>query len=68
VAWSEARHEISAVNPPVDVARALHMTPALACLCVRRWTWRLGAGITFARQLFPGDAYDLVATFTPGSR
>jgi GntR family histidine utilization transcriptional repressor len=68
VAWSEARHEISAVNPPVDVARALQMAPALACLCVRRWTWRLGAGITFTRQLFPGDAYDLVATFTPGSR
>jgi GntR family histidine utilization transcriptional repressor len=68
VAWTEARHEISAVNPDADVAEALGVPRSRACLCVKRWTWRLGAGITFARQIFPGDAYDLVACFTPGSR
>ena len=68
VAWSEARHQISAINPQPDVAQALEVESATACLCVKRWTWRLGAGITFVRQVFPGAAYDLVALFTPGSR
>ena len=66
VAWTEARHEISAINPALQAAEALRITPARACLCVKRWTWRMGAAITFARQIFPGDAYDLTASFTPG--
>lgn len=67
VAWTEARHQIAAVNPDAALAKRLEVKPACACLCVKRWTWRLGAGITFVRQVFPGDAYDLVARFTPGS-
>ena len=67
VAWSEARHQIGAVNPGAALARRLGVKPACACLSVKRWTWRLGAGITYVRQTFPGDAYDLVARFTPGS-
>jgi GntR family histidine utilization transcriptional repressor len=66
VAWSEARHQISAVNPDGAVARRLGVRTATACLCVKRWTWRQGAGVTFVRLTFPGDAYDLVASFTPG--
>ena len=65
VAWTEARHEISAINPDRAAAEALGMARSRACLCVKRWTWRLGVGITFARQVFPGEAYDLVACFTP---
>jgi GntR family histidine utilization transcriptional repressor len=66
VAWTEAEHKISAVNPDPAEARLLKLKTADACLSVRRWTWRVGQGITFVRQVFPGDAYDLVARFTPG--
>ena len=65
VAWTEGEHRISAINPKPAEARLLKIRPAEACLCVRRWTWRGGEGITFVRQIFPGDAYDLVARFTP---
>jgi GntR family histidine utilization transcriptional repressor len=68
VAWTEARHQISAINPDPDICQALGVMSSRACLSLQRWTWRLGAGITYARQVFRGDAYDLVANFTPGSR
>lgn len=66
VVWTEARQQISAVNPEPAIARHLGVRPSTACLCVRRWTWRRGVGVTFVRQIFPGDAYDLIASFTPG--
>ncbi len=66
VAWTEARHQISAVNPDPSVALGLAVRTVTACLCVKRWTWRQGVGVTFVRQTFRGDAYDLVANFTPG--
>jgi len=67
VAWTEAEHRIGAVNPDAATARLLGISPADACLSVRRWTWRVGQGITYVRQTFPGDAHDLVARFTPGA-
>ena len=67
VAWTEAEHRIGAVNPDAATARLLGIKTADACLSVRRWTWRVGQGITYVRQTFPGDAYDLVARFTPGA-
>jgi GntR family histidine utilization transcriptional repressor len=67
VAWTQARHQISAINPETDVARKLDLKATTACLCLKRWTWKAGAGVTFVRQVFPGDAYDLVATFSPGA-
>jgi GntR family transcriptional regulator, histidine utilization repressor len=67
VAWSEARHQIEAINPPKALAARLGVAPADACLSVKRWTWREGEGVTFVRQIFPGASYDLVARFTPGS-
>ncbi len=67
VAWTEAEHRIGAVNPDAATARLLGITTADACLSVRRWTWRVGQGITYVRQTFPGDAHDLVARFTPGA-
>ena len=67
VAWTEAEHRIGAVNPDAATARLLKIKTADACLSVRRWTWRVGQGITYVRQVFPGDAHDLVARFTPGA-
>ena len=39
-----------------------------ACLVIDRQTWRGEQPITWVRQMFLGDAYDLVARFAPGSR
>lgn len=68
VPWSDARHRITAVGAAPRIARALGLSIGAPCLQVERWTWRQGAAITWARQTFPGDRYDLVAEFTPGSR
>jgi GntR family histidine utilization transcriptional repressor len=63
--WSEARHEISAGNPGLDVAEALRVPARHACLVLERWTWRSGVGITYARQTFPGESFTLAASFAP---
>lgn len=63
--WTDARHRITAVAADAMQARRLGLSRGGACLQIERWTWRAGAGVTFARQLFPGDRYDLVAEFAP---
>lgn len=65
VPWTDARHRISAVGATAPVARALRVGAGTPCLQVERWTWRQGRPVTFARQVFPGDRYDLVAEFRP---
>jgi GntR family histidine utilization transcriptional repressor len=67
VPWTEAEHRISAVAPTRAVAQALHQDSTSACLRLDRRTWRSGAGVTHVSLLFPGDAFDLVARFTPNS-
>ena len=67
VPWSDARHRISAVSATPATARRLGLTPDTACLQVERWTWRSGEPVTFVRQTFPGDRYDLVEDFAPGA-
>jgi GntR family histidine utilization transcriptional repressor len=64
IPWSEARHRITACNAGDQAAR-LGIARTAACLSVERWTWRLGEPVTFVRQLFPGDRYDLIAQFSP---
>ncbi len=68
VAWSDARHRIAAVPAEARIARLLGIAPGAACLQLERWTWRVGTAITWVRQTFPGDRYDLIAEFTPQSR
>jgi GntR family histidine utilization transcriptional repressor len=65
IPWSQARHRITACNAGA-AAQALQIGRTAACLQVERWTWRAGQPVTFVRQIFPGDRYDLVAEFTPG--
>lgn len=67
IPWTEARHRITARNPGHEAARRLGIAPSTACLQVERWTWRQGEPVTFVRQLFPGELYDLVAEFAPGT-
>lgn len=65
VPWSDARHRISAVAATPAAARRLGLANGTPCLQVERWTWRRGQPVTFVRQLFPGDRYDLVEDFAP---
>lgn len=67
VVWTEAETRISAANADPDVARALALDPGVACLVVDRRTWRGPEHVTRVRQMFPGEAYDLVARFGPGA-
>lgn len=68
IPWTEARHRIGARNPAAEAARRLRIGAVDACLQVERWTWRQGEPVTYVRQLFPGELYDLVAEFTPGTQ
>lgn len=80
VPWIAAEHRISAVGAPTREALALDVTKGTPCLSLERRTWRgevdlraegdpasgrTEATITFVRQLFRGDMYDLVARFAP---
>jgi len=65
VPWTEAETRISALAASPAVARLLQVAPGTACLCVERRTWRRAEGVTHVHQIFPGDAYDLVARFGP---
>jgi len=67
VAWTEAESRISAVNADAETARLLALDEGAACLVVERRTWREGQHVTRVRQVFPGEAYDLVARFGPGA-
>ena len=68
VPWTEARHRITAANPDAKSARLLAIRRSAACLRVERRTFRAGDWITVATVLFPGDRYDLVASFGPSGR
>ena len=65
IPWTQARHRITACSAGAGGER-LQIGRNTACLQVERWTWRTSQPVTFVRQLFPGDRYDLVAEFTPG--
>ncbi|MBS9475751.1 histidine utilization repressor [Ancylobacter radicis] len=65
VPWTEAEHRISAVGASAREAEALGLAKGAACLSLERRTWRAGDTVTYVRQLFRGDVYDLVARFAP---
>jgi histidine utilization repressor len=65
VPWTEAEHRISALGAPARLAEPLGVPKGTACLSLERRTWRAGETVTYVRQLFRGDAYDLVARFAP---
>lgn len=66
IPWTQARHRITACAAGAAAA-ALELPRTAACLQVERWTWRAAQPVTFARQLFPGDRYDLIAEFAPAT-
>ena len=68
VPWSSAEHRIRAEAASAETAGLLQITPGFPCLVIDRQTWRGEQSITWVRQMFLGDAYDLVARFAPGAR
>ena len=68
VSWTRAQHRISAWGADTATARLLDVKPGTACLVIERLTWRGEQPITRVRQVFLGDAWDLVARFAPGAR
>lgn len=67
VPWTEAEHRIAAIAADAPVARALEITNGAPCLLIERRTWRGPDTVTIVRQVFRGDAFDLVARFGPNS-
>ncbi|WP_260928386.1 UTRA domain-containing protein [Novosphingobium sp. 9] len=65
VPWTEAETRISAVAATRQEAEWLGVAAGVSCLCVERRTWRGAERITTVRQLFLGEAYDMVARFGP---
>ncbi|MCR5873394.1 histidine utilization repressor [Phenylobacterium sp. J426] len=65
VPWTEAEHRIGAAAAGRVAAKTLGISTGAACLVLHRRTWRGSERITDVRMTFPGDAYDLVARFTP---
>lgn len=67
VPWTEAETRISAIAALDEAAALLEVEPGTPCLSVERWTWRGSERITYVRQIFLGDAYDMVARFGPSA-
>jgi GntR family histidine utilization transcriptional repressor len=65
VPWTEAEHRITAFNAGAKELVALGISAGAACMALERWTWRGAERITYARQVYPGDRYALVAHFRP---
>lgn len=65
VPWTEAEHRITAFNAGAKELVALGISAGAACMALERWTWRGDERITYARQVYPGDRYALVARFQP---
>jgi len=65
VPWSDARHQISAINPDAEVARKLGIREESACLMVERWTWRVPEKTTYVQMIHPGSIFSIDANFRP---
>lgn len=63
VPWTEAEHQISALNPDRTAAQRLGIRHHEACLCIERTTWLDSQHITYVRILYPADQHRLIARF-----
>ncbi len=63
IPWTEAEHQIGALNADAAIARWLAIRRNCACLAIERNTWRDTQRITHVRVIYPGDQHRLVARF-----
>ena len=64
IPWTDARNGISAVHADPRIAAVLEVERNAACLQVDRETWFERSRVTTVRQIYPGNAYALYATFS----
>jgi GntR family histidine utilization transcriptional repressor len=65
IPWTDAEHEILALNPDRAIAQRLRIARHMACLCIERRTWSDGQRITYVRLIYPCNQHRLVARFRP---
>lgn len=63
IPWTEAEHQIGAINADANVARRLAIRRDMACLTIERNTWRDQQRITHVTVIYPCDQHRLVARF-----
>lgn len=66
IPWTEAEHQISALNASAAIAECLEIARNKACLCIERRTWLKDRSITYVRLLYPCDQHKLTARFRHG--
>lgn len=64
--WTDAEHQISALNSDRVTARRLEIANNKACLCIERRTWLDEQRITYVRLVYPCDQHRLVGRFQRG--
>jgi GntR family transcriptional regulator, histidine utilization repressor len=65
VPWTNAEHRIHAVGADASIAARCKVSPGTPCLVVERRTWSAKQPVTFVRLTYPGEAHQLIASFTP---
>lgn len=63
IPWTDAEHQISALNADLPIAQRLGIARNQACLCIERRTWLESQRITYVRLIYPSDQHRLIARF-----
>lgn len=63
IPWTDAEHQICALNADVATARRLGIPRRKACLCIERNTWLDAQRVTHVRLIYPCDQHRLLARF-----
>jgi GntR family histidine utilization transcriptional repressor len=63
--WTQAENRIAAAGANAITASRLAIPAGAPCLEITRQTWRGDTRITWVRQWFPAELYDLTARFGP---
>jgi len=64
VPWTEAEHQVWAMNAGSTYGNLLEVPEDTACLITERRTWRASTTVTHVRHVFPGNDYHLTAHFS----
>jgi GntR family histidine utilization transcriptional repressor len=63
IPWTDAEHQICALNAGAAIARHLEIARHKACLCIERNTWLDAQRVTHVRLIYPCDQHRLIARF-----
>jgi GntR family transcriptional regulator, histidine utilization repressor len=63
IPWTDAEHQISALNADQQMARRLRIARHKACLCIERKTWLAAKRITYVRLIYSCDQHRFIGRF-----